>query len=113
MLFSEPGRPKYWVLDKDHNAVPTYDIYVWGKFIFENGDRIVAQVTIGDKRVITVFHGLDHDFGSGSPLLFETMIFPKGSYAEEYCERCSTWAEAEAMHAKACAIVRGEAMPDE
>ncbi len=61
----------------------------------------VGLDTVGDKRVSTVFLGLDHQYGDGPPLLFETMVFPKDSYSDLYCERYSTYDEAEAGHAKA------------
>jgi Lar family restriction alleviation protein len=48
-------------------------------------------------RVSTVFIGLDHQFGEGPPLLFETMIV--GGPHDGYQNRCSTWDEAVAMHA--------------
>jgi hypothetical protein len=50
-----------------------------------------------------VFLSLDHrDSGEGPPLVFETMVFPLDSFVELYCERYSTWAEAEAGHAETC-----------
>lgn len=52
----------------------------------------------GNRSVSTVFLSLDHrHFGDGPPLVFETMIFP----GAEMVGRCSTWEEAEEMHAKA------------
>ncbi|MDX1247536.1 hypothetical protein GHK05_20720 [Sinorhizobium meliloti] len=50
-------------------------------------------------QVSTVFLGLDHQFGRGPPLLFETMAFRKGGGDCEQCERYSTWDDAEAGHA--------------
>jgi hypothetical protein len=56
--------------------------------------------------VSTVFLGIDHRFGGeGPPLLFETMIFGGPHDQSQY--RCSTWQEAEHMHADACALVLG------
>lgn len=46
--------------------------------------------------VSTVFLGLDHNWGGGPPLLFETMIFTDGEGG--YCRRYSAWEEAEAGH---------------
>ena len=43
-----------------------------------------------------VFLGLDHSFGSGPPLLFETMVF--GGPLDEEMDRYTTWDEAEAGH---------------
>jgi hypothetical protein len=75
----------------------------WGKW-FETADRRVANDIIGDVRISTVFLGLDHSFGDGPPLLFETMIF--GGEHDQYQDRCSTWQQAEAQHAEACRLIR-------
>lgn len=79
------------------------DIVEWGK-AYNSQDRIVGNTLIQDVRVSTVFLGMDHRFISqGPPILFETMIF--GGEHDGYCERCSTWEQAEAEHHKACALV--------
>lgn len=58
--------------------------------------RVALTELPGDVRISTVFLGLDHSFGMGdTPILFETMIF---GLKDEYCERYSTWDEAEAGH---------------
>lgn len=63
-------------------------------------DRRIGDTTLADgKRVSTVFLGLDHQFGDGPPLIFETMVFPSNSYAELDCKRYTTKAEAIAGHA--------------
>jgi hypothetical protein len=49
-------------------------------------------------RVSTVFIGIDHGFGRGPPLLFETMLFVNG--VEQGCEHYCTWDEAETGHAR-------------
>ncbi len=95
-----------------HEAVLCTDLAEWGTW-FETANRKVAETEIPDGRVVsTVFLGLDHNFGDGPPILFETMVFPAdGSMLEEYCERYTTWEEAEAGHE---AVVRkltdGEAL---
>lgn len=51
----------------------------------------------GQRRVSTVFLGIDHNFSSvGPPILFETMVF--GPNDEEGQWRYVTWEEAEAGH---------------
>lgn len=80
----------------------------WAKW-YETADRHVANDTVGDVKVSTVFLGLDHNWGGGVPLLFETMIF--GGPHDQYQERCSTWDEAEEMHAKALGLATRSA-PD-
>lgn len=62
------------------------------------GGEEVARV-----RISTVFLGLDHNWGSGRPLLFETMIF--GGPLNEQCWRTATWNEAQLAHRHACAAV--------
>lgn len=37
----------------------------------------VAQTTVGDYWISTVWIGLNHNFGDGPPLIFETMVFNK------------------------------------
>jgi hypothetical protein len=49
--------------------------------------------------VSTVFLGLDHSFGEGPPLLFETMVFVN-DMSGRWMDRCSTWAEAERQHGR-------------
>lgn len=65
------------------------------------GYKRVAEDTLPDGRWIsTVWLGINHQYGDGPPLIFETMVFPsRGEWAEEYCERYSTEEEALAGHA--------------
>ena len=42
---------------------------------------------------------------SSQPLLFESMVFSRGSLDEEMMERYSTWEEAEAGHARLVQLV--------
>jgi hypothetical protein len=46
--------------------------------------------------ISTVFLGLDHNFGQGPPLLFESMVF--GGEDDGEMVRYSTWEEAETGH---------------
>ncbi len=97
-----------YILD-GKTVVPTDDLLAWGRWL-EAADRRVDQTVIDGFRVSTVFMGLDHRFGEGEPLLFETMVFRVGSGADLWAERCSTWEQAEAMHERGCDYVRsGEA----
>jgi hypothetical protein len=63
----------------------------------------VALDERGDVRVSTVWLGLDHNWGSGPPLIFETMVFG-GDHDEEQW-RWATEAEALAGHAEICSAV--------
>ena len=71
---------------------------------FENANRHVAKTKIDDITISTVFLGLNHGFGKGPPLLFETMIF--GGNFNYDMWRYSTWDEAEKGHQKAVEKVR-------
>jgi hypothetical protein len=67
-------------------------------------DYRIAKDAIGDVEVSTVFLGIDRSFGSGPPLLFETMVF--GGELDDEQERYSTEAEALAGHAAMVRRVR-------
>lgn len=64
-------------------------------------------------RVSTVWLGVNHEFGDGPPVLFETMVFGAGDdWAERYMQRYSTEAEAQAGHAETVQLVAAT-VPDE
>ena len=94
----------YWILDADHKPIRV-GIVEWGKFFKSTDSRIVAQDQIGDAKVSTVFLGIDHGWGDGAPVLFETMVF--GGPHDQETWRCCTWKQAEAQHEEACSLVRG------
>ena len=82
------------------------DLLTWARW-FEESDRRVGETRVLDTaRVSTVFLGLDHSFRGGPPILFESMAFweDEGGYEGR---RCSTWAEAEAMHREMVREVAG------
>lgn len=81
----------------------------WAK-LFESPDerakeKRVAETTLPNGRwVSTVWLGLNHQFGSGPPLIFETMVFPSESDSGDLdCDRYSTEAEALVGHERMCA----------
>jgi len=78
------------------------DLLTWAKEYEEN--RIVQQTQMLGCMVSTIFLGLDHQWGKGPPLLFETRVFwpDEGGYEQE---RCSTWMEAQHQHAAMCVKV--------
>lgn len=80
--------------------VPEPDPIAWSEW-FGESDRHVAVTRILDIAVVsTVFLGLDCNFSPWhhEPLLFESMVFWEGEGGEEM-DRCSTWRQAEEMHA--------------
>lgn len=58
--------------------------------------RLVGTTEVGDSRVSTVFLGLDHSYGEGDPVLFETLVFDGALDGE--MERYHTFEEAKAGH---------------
>jgi hypothetical protein len=98
--FNYKGRGRergQYILD-GHRPVPCDDLLEWGKF-FESADRIVKSDMVKGVHVSTVFLGLDHSFGYGPPILFETMIF--GGPMDMYQERYRSWEGAVCGHDKA------------
>ena len=95
---------KRYILD-GHAVVAEPDLMTWARW-FEKAEQYVSLDEIGDVRVSTVFLGLDHSFGSGPPLLFETMVF--GGPLDQEQDRYSTWDEAVAGHAAMVARVKSE-----
>ena len=88
---------KHYILIK--KKVFEVSLMHWAEW-FETADRIVRQQTLKNGRFVsTVFLGIDHNFGAGKPLLFETMVFPsKGGYGELDVDRYSSYKEAEKGH---------------
>ena len=96
----------YYILDDQGNPVPEPDVLKWGKWFENNTDkRRVAFDRIGNVQVSTVFLGLDHNWGEGPPLLYETMVFytPRRQGFDIY--RYATRDEALAGHERAKSIV--------
>lgn len=91
---------------RDKIPVEIDEISEWGRWIEGLQNRIVAKDMIGKVKVSTVFLGIDHGFGDGPPILFETMIF--GGEHDDYQERYSTWEQAEEGHKRAVRLVKEE-----
>ena len=72
----------------------------WGKLFGDKDYKIIKQETLPDgKKVSTVWLGLDHNFGEGEPLIFETMVFSsEGDFSDVDVERYSTLEEAQKGH---------------
>ena len=86
-----------WIL-RDGKPVPATDLMEWAKWYeTANQERRVAETLIGDMRVSTVFLALDHSFGEGAPILWETLVF--GGPLDGEMERYAFREDAEAGHA--------------
>lgn len=69
--------------------------------LYENADiKSVKRDVLEDGKVVsTIWKGLDHRFGEGAPLIFETMVFPsEEDFGELDGERYSTEDEAIVGH---------------
>ena len=88
------------------DGTPEPDVRQWAKEFKEANRRVALnKFSTPDGRkveVSTVFLGLNHQFGDGPPLIFETMVFGGDLDGEQ--ERYST--EAEAIEGHKAMIVR-------
>lgn len=71
----------------------------WSATLRTQEYRRVAKSSVGEYDVSTVWLGLDHGWGDGPPLIFETMVFGTGPMDQE-CVRYSSEAEARNGHAE-------------
>lgn len=83
-------------------AVPCEDILEWGT-CFERDrhvglDDVIVPNVDNLVRVSTVFLGIDHSFGTGAPVLYETIVFGHPNY-DQLMIRYTTRTKAEAGHA--------------
>lgn len=87
-------RPMYF----DRQGKPI-SLEEWARRFME--ERTIAKTDLANGRhVLTVWLGLDHGFGRGPPVIFETMVFSvdKDDPADQECERYSTEAAARLGH---------------
>ena len=108
-----------YILNKDGEPVPCDDLYLWGIWM-ETGDRVLKQDYVeGETRTVklwggreiqqsvgvsTIFLGLDHSFGSGPPVLWESMVFGTSMDGEQ--RRYTSRADALKGHAELVKLVR-------
>lgn len=85
----------------DRDGTPM-TMMAWAMKLESAEARDVAFDEMGDVHVSTVWIGLNHNWGSGAPLIFETMIF--GGVNDQYQERYATEEQALAGHER---IVNG------
>lgn len=103
----------WYILGPDHEPVAS-TVEEWSAWLGHGFPMIIKRVAndnIGDTTVSTVFLGVDHNWGDGPPILFETMVF--GGDHDEWQWRYHTWDEAAQGHAAVVAAVKGEGLwPD-
>lgn len=86
-------------------VVEISDIREWSRSFESSENRIVKQETIAGTKVSTVFLGVNHQYGEGPNLWFETMTF-RGEEGGELEDRYETFEQAEAGHAVVAQRVR-------
>lgn len=65
----------------------------------------VARDEVGEWNVSTVFLGVDHQFGNGPPVLWETMVFGPEPWSD-WQDRYTSRADAEVGHARVVEMIR-------
>jgi hypothetical protein len=83
----------------DREGKPITDVTEWVRLFGDAEYKRVAYDELEDGRytISTVWLGLNHQFGRGPPLIFETMTFgPDG--AADCCRRYATLEEAKRGH---------------
>lgn len=90
-------------------AVAVSDTMEWAK-CFEADNRHVDLTEMDNVYVSTVFLGINHQYGEGPPLLFETMVF--GGVLDQEQDRYSTWDEAVIGHKNTVERVKAAEIKD-
>lgn len=102
----------YWILEGT-TPVLCSDHVKWCSW-FATANRKVAEDVVEGHLVSTIFLGINHDFLSSKPILFETMVFDgEETMQEEYHLRYSNWDDAVAGHRAILALVKLTLSPDE
>lgn len=93
----------YYKLDENKKPVPV-EMMEWATSQSDLNSRIVKHDKLANGILVsTVFLGLNHQYGEGPPVLFETMIF--GGEHDQFQERYCTWDEAVEGHQVALELV--------
>ncbi len=87
-----------YTLDKNNEVIPVTKEREYWSIRDDPERRRVGDTKKDGYRISTMFVCFDFNVGEGDPLVFETKIFPEGSYDEKYLRRYHTWAEAEQGH---------------
>ena len=115
MKLDASGRPYHYILD-EHGEPKAVDLVTWA-YWFEastnNRTRVIAQDKdeSGETTVMvsTVFLGLDHNWGDGPPILWETLVL--GGDLDGEMTRYSSRDDAMRGHQDMCAKVRASLLP--
>lgn len=102
----------YYVLDEKNQPKPA-TVEEFSRFMTEHSIRkVVGRTELADGVwVSTVFLGMDHAWGGGPPVLWETMIF-EGEY-DQHMWRWSSREQAVAGHLEVLDAVRAGKNPND
>lgn len=64
-----------YILLPDRTIRAEPDLMTWAKWHEDSENRHLAKDRNDQYLVSTVFLGIDHNYGEGEPILFETMVF--------------------------------------
>lgn len=98
--------PLYY--DRDGNPM---DTDAWARRCIDMDYKRVAETQVGPYWISTVWLGIDHSFGSGPPVIFETMVFATSEDMESLgpdldMERYCTEEQARVGHEAMVLLVR-------
>lgn len=74
----------------------------WQRLMSDPDYHLIALTVGSGRRVSTVWLGINHRFGDGPPLIFETMVFKIDGLADIDSDRYSTEQEALEGHERMC-----------
>lgn len=100
---------KFYTLD-GHRPVAVENVIEWARWSATSDNRVAID-EINGLKISTVFLGVDHNWGGGAPILFETMVFGKSEEWNDYQERYYNWDAAEAGHKRICEAIRNGDSP--
>ena len=86
---------KYY--DKENKPI---NLIEWMKLFDDIEYKRIDLTKFNRVEISTVWLGLNHNFGTGQPLIFETMVFKENDYKDIDMERYSTLVEAKKGHKK-------------
>jgi hypothetical protein len=84
--------------DGEYKKLATEEVVEYAK-----KHKVVQQDNVGELFISTVWLGLDHGWGKGEPLIYETMIF-NADFEELFCMRYSRWNKAINIHVRVVAL---------
>ncbi len=112
-------RPIWYGLDERNRPIPMEfddprltEIFKASPGDIEHDRRRVAISRAEEWEISTVFLGVDHNWGPGPPILWETMVFGPEPWTD-WQDRYSSHEEAAAGHARVLAVIIAGGSPDD